>query len=170
MKGSFMEIIYKNVIDLIPYANNSRTHNDEQISQICASINEYGFTNPILIDEKNSVIAGHGRLLAAKKLGLTEVPCIILSGLTKAQKKAYVIADNKIALNADWNFETLSLELENLKELGFDAKLIGFNDEELDALLGKNDVLEDNDYEEPELKESKTKMHVCPNCGCEFED
>ena len=154
-----MEIIYKNVIDLIPYANNSRTHNDEQISQICASINEYGFTNPILIDEKNSVIAGHGRLLAAKKLGLTEVPCIILSGLTKAQKKAYVIADNKIALNADWNFETLSLELENLKELGFDLELTGFDVDELDDIFQteeEQEIVEDDfDIEPPEEPKAK---------------
>ena len=154
-----MEIIYKNVIDLIPYVNNSRTHNDEQISQICASINEYGFTNPILIDEKNSVIAGHGRLLAAKNLGLTEVPCIILSGLTKAQKKAYVIADNKIALNADWNFETLSLELENLKELGFDLELTGFDVDELDDIFQteeEQEIVEDDfDIEPPEEPKAK---------------
>ena len=90
-----MEIIYKKTSELIPYANNSRTHSDEQIKQICASINEYGFTNPILIDEKNMIIAGHGRVLASEKLKLDEVPCIVLEGLTEAQKKAYIIADNK---------------------------------------------------------------------------
>lgn len=115
-----MEIIYKKVDELIPYINNARTHNDEQVSQICASINEYGFTNPILIDENNSIIAGHGRLLAAKKLKMKEVPCIVLCGLTEAQKKAYIIADNKLALNAGWNDELLKIEFENLKELDFD--------------------------------------------------
>lgn len=106
-----MEIIYKNVDELIPYVNNSRTHNAEQIKQICASINEFGFTNPILIDEKNMIIAGHGRLMASQKLGMDTVPCIVLEGLTEAQKKAYIIADNKMALNAGWNEELLKLEL-----------------------------------------------------------
>lgn len=88
------------VIDLIPYINNSRTHSDEQVSQVAASIKEFGFTNPVLIDEQHGVIAGHGRIMAAKKLGLAEIPCVQLVGLTEAQKKAYVIADNQIALNA----------------------------------------------------------------------
>ena len=133
-----MEIIYKKVNDLIPYINNSRTHSEEQINQICASINEFGFTNPLLIDEKDNIIAGHGRLLASKKLKMEEVPCIVLSGLTEAQKKAYIIADNKMALNAGWNDELLKIELENLKELDFDLELTGFNNEEIDKLLEFN--------------------------------
>lgn len=110
-----MEIVYKKVNDLIPYINNSRTHSDEQVNQIVASINEFGFTNPLLIDEKDNIIAGHGRLLSSKKLKMEEVPCIVLSGLTEAQKKAYIIADNKMALNAGWDDELLKIELENLK-------------------------------------------------------
>lgn len=165
-----MEIIYKKVNELIPYINNARTHNDEQVSQICASINEYGFTNPILIDEKNSIIAGHGRLLAAKKLKMKEVPCIVLCGLTDAQKKAYVIADNKMALNAGWDLNLLSLEFENLKELDVDLNLTGFSADEIENLLGENKDIEDNDYEEQELKENNTRLHKCPECGCEFED
>lgn len=114
-----MEIVYKKVNDLIPYINNSRTHSEEQVNQIVASINEFGFTNPLLIDEKDNIIAGHGRLLASKKLKMEEVPCIVLSGLTEAQKKAYIIADNKMALNAGWDEELLKIELESLKELNF---------------------------------------------------
>lgn len=166
-----MEIIYKKVSELVPYINNARTHNNEQVDQICASINEYGFTNPLLIDEKNSIIAGHGRLLAAKKLKMKEVPCIVLCGLTEAQKKAYIIADNKLALNAGWDFNLLSLELENLKELDFDLSLTGFSIDEINSLLGTNEDIEDNDYEEQEdLKENNTHLHKCPECGCEFED
>ncbi len=165
-----MEIIYKKVQDLIPYINNSRTHSEEQVNQIVASINEFGFTNPLLIDEKDNIIAGHGRLLASKKLGMEEVPCIVLSGLTEAQKKAYIIADNKMALNAGWNFNLLSLELENLKELDFDLELTGFTVDEIDGLLNTNEDIEDNDYEEQDLKENNTQLHKCPECGCEFED
>ena len=120
---------------LIPYATNSRTHSDEQISQIAASIREWGFTNPVLIDEENTIIAGHGRVLAAKKLELKEAPCIVLAGLTEWQKKAYVIADNKLAMNAGWDYELLSAEVKGLDELDFDVGLIGFSADELDDLL-----------------------------------
>lgn len=142
-----MEIVYKKVENLIPYINNSRIHSEEQIDQICASINEFGFTNPLLIDEKDNIIAGHGRLLASKKLKMEEVPCIILSGLTEAQKKAYVIADNKMALNAGWDEELLKLELENLKELDFDLNLTGFNIDELDKLFPKEDIENEKENE-----------------------
>ena len=98
-----LSIEYRNINDLIPYVNNSRTHSDEQVTQIAASIKEFGFTNPILIDEQGGVIAGHGRVMAAKKLGLEQVPTITLAGLSDAQRKAYVIADNKLALNAGWD-------------------------------------------------------------------
>ena len=158
-----MEIIYKKVSELVPYINNARTHNNEQVDQICASINEYGFTNPLLIYEKNSIIAGHGRLLAAKKLKMKEVPCIVLCGLTEAQKKAYIIADNKLALNAGWDFNLLSLELENLKELDFDLSLTGFSIDEINSLLGTNEDIEDNDYEEQEdLKEIFPNAKINP--------
>lgn len=154
-----MEIIYKKVDELIPYINNSRTHSEEQVNQICASINEFGFTNPLLIDEKDNIIAGHGRLLASKKLKMEEVPCIVLSGLTEAQKKAYIIADNKMALNAGWDDELLKIELENLKELDFDLDLTGFNVDELDDILGKNEeekeIIEDEVPEVPEEPKAK---------------
>ena len=121
--------------DLIAYINNSRTHDEKQVKQIVSSINEFGFTNPILIDEKNMVIAGHGRLMACDKMGVEEVPCVKFTGYTDAQKKALVIADNKLALNAGWNDELLSVEIEALKELDFDIELLGFDDDELSALL-----------------------------------
>lgn len=154
-----MEIIYKKVDELIPYVNNARTHSKEQVNQICASINEYGFTNPILIDEKGMIIAGHGRLMASKQLEMEEVPCIELKGLTEAQKKAYIIADNKMALNAGWDEELLKLELENLKELDFDLDLTGFDTSELDAILDseleEQEIIEDEVPDVPEKPKAK---------------
>jgi DNA modification methylase len=154
-----MEIIQRKVNDLIPYINNSRTHSEEQVNQIVASINEFGFTNPLLIDEKDNIIAGHGRLLASKKLKMEEVPCIVLSGLTEAQKKAYIIADNKMALNAGWDEELLKIELENLKELDFDLELTGFNVDELDDIFKveeEQEIIEDDfDIEPPEEPKAK---------------
>lgn len=165
-----MQIVYKKVNELIPYINNSRTHSEEQVNQIVASINEFGFTNPLLIDEKGSIIAGHGRLMASKKLGMEEVPCIILEGLTEAQKKAYIIADNKMALNAGWDDELLKIELENLKELDFDLELTGFNVDELDDILGteeEKEVVEDEfEIEVPE--EPKAKLGDIYQLGRHF--
>jgi len=120
---------------LIPYARNSRTHSDAQVAQIAASIREFGFTNPVLVDEANGIIAGHGRVLAARKLRMPDVPAIRLSHLTEAQKRAYVIADNKLALNAGWDIELLRLEINDLRGLEFDVALTGFSTEELDALM-----------------------------------
>lgn len=119
---------------LIPYARNSRTHSDDQVAQIAASIREFGFTNPVLIDAQGGVIAGHGRIMAARKLSLPDVPCIRLDHLTDAQKRAYVIADNKLALNAGWDDEMLALEFADLAEMGFDLDLTGFTADEIDAL------------------------------------
>tara|TARA_R110002072_G_scaffold36929_5_gene108425 strand:- start:836 stop:1432 length:597 start_codon:yes stop_codon:yes gene_type:complete len=122
-----LKIEYVATDDLIPYINNSRTHSESQIKQIAASIREFGFTNPILIDEGGSVIAGHGRLVAAELLDLDEVPTITLEGLTEAQRKAYVIADNKLALNSGWDDELLKIEIETLKNLDFDTDLLGWD-------------------------------------------
>lgn len=119
--------------DLIPYARNSRTHSAEQTAQIAGSIREFGFTNPVLIDGSNSIIAGHGRVMAAQKLGLESVPCIRLDHLTETQKRAYIIADNKLALNSGWDEEMLALELADLREDGFDLGMIGFSENELGA-------------------------------------
>jgi len=122
---------------LVPYARNSRTHSDEQVAQIAASIREWGWTNPILVDEDGGLIAGHGRLLAARKLGLTQIPTMVAKGWSEAQKKAYVIADNKLALNAGWDLELLAVELGDLQGFDFDLMLTGFSDEELSKLLAE---------------------------------
>ncbi|MEO3476017.1 ParB/Srx family N-terminal domain-containing protein, partial [Roseomonas sp. CAU 1739] len=121
--------------DLVPYARNARTHSDEQVAQIAASIREFGFTNPVLTDGANGIIAGHGRVLAARKLGLDEVPVIELAHLTPAQRRAYVLADNKLALNAGWDEDLLRLELTELQELGFDLDLTGFDADEIAGFL-----------------------------------
>lgn len=133
---------------LIPYARNARTHSDGQVAQIAASIAEFGFTNPILSDGERGVIAGHGRLMAARKLGLTEVPVIELAHLTPTQKKAYILADNRIAENAGWDEELLKLELAELQAAEYDLDLMGFSDEEIDKLLNgdeQSDGLTDED-------------------------
>ena len=124
---------------LVPYARNARTHSDAQVAQIAASIAEFGWTNPILVDGDKGLIAGHGRLLAARKLELNEVPVIELSHLTPEQKKAYILADNRLAENAGWDQELLKLELAELKSADFDLELMGFSDKELDELLGMNE-------------------------------
>ena len=138
-----MKITNKKVTELIPYVNNSRTHSDEQVAQIAASIKEFGWTNPILVDGSNGIIAGHGRLLAARKLGQTEVPTIELSDLTETQKKAYIIADNRLALSAGWDNEMLTLELNDLLADGFALEILGFDADEL------SDLLDDKDETEP---------------------
>lgn len=143
------KIVWRNVADLIPYARNSRTHSDEQVAQIAASIKEFGWTNPILTDGDNGLIAGHGRLMAARKLGHKEVPTIELTGLSEAQKKAYIIADNKLALNAGWDDELLKLEIKELGDMDFDLSLLGFDDIELASLFDENP----EEDEEKDLKE-----------------
>jgi len=131
---------------ITPYARNARTHSDEQVAQIAASIREWGWTNSILVDEDGGLIAGHGRLLAARKLGLTQIPTMVAKGWSEAQKKAYVIADNKLALNAGWDLEMLAVELGDLQGFDFDLMLTGFSDDELSKLLAeKTDGLTDPD-------------------------
>ena len=130
----------RNIKTIIPYARNSRTHSDEQVAQIAASIKEWGFTNPILVDVDGEIIAGHGRLLAAQKLGLDEVPCITAVGWSDAQKKAYVIADNKLALNAGWDMEYLRLELDDLAGMDFNLDLTGFSADEIANLSFDDDA------------------------------
>ena len=165
-----MQIIQRNVLELIPYVNNSRTHSDEQVIQIASSIKEFGFTNPILTDGENGIIAGHGRLMAAKKLGLKEVPTIELSHLSEAQKKAYIIADNKIALNSGWDDAMLALEFAELEALDFDLELTGF------GVLEMANIFDDGVRGEPEssTKEIDTDDYTlgctCPKCGFEFDD
>ena len=147
-----LSIEYKSTRELVPYVNNSRTHSEQQVQQVAASIKEFGFTNPILIDHDGGIIAGHGRLQAAQLLSLDEVPTITLEGLTEAQRKAYVIADNQLALNAGWDLDSLKLEVDRLTELDFDISLLGFDDDMLAGLMEEepSEGLTDED-EVPEL-------------------
>lgn len=153
------QIEYIETEKLIPYANNARTHDDNQVTQIASSIKEFGFNNPILIDDDNGIIAGHGRLMAAKKLGLKEVPTIKLSHLTDAQRKAYILADNRIALNSGWDAELLSIELKDL-DSEIDLTLLGFDAKELSSLLSPEvlDGLTDEDAVPDVPEEPKTKL------------
>lgn len=158
-----LKIIEKSVDELIPYVNNARTHSEEQVYQIAASIKEFGFNNPILLDGENGVIAGHGRLMAAKKLKLEKVPCIELSHLSESQKRAFILADNKLALNADWDNELLNIELEALKDDDIDLSLIGFSDDELEEISKEFDeeqkLFTDEEADEiPEEVETKAKL------------
>ena len=139
------------VASLIPYARNARTHSEEQLALIAGSIREFGFTNPVLVDGENGVIAGHGRLLAARKLGLDRVPVIELGHLTQAQKRAYILADNKLAERAGWDRDLLALEVGELSELGLDLATLGFEAGEIDALLhaGQLDPREEETPEPP---------------------
>jgi DNA modification methylase len=150
-----MQITYKAIDSLIPYVKNSRTHSDQQVAQIAASIKEFGFTNPVLLDENGGIVAGHGRVMAARKLKLDEVPTITLGWLTDTQRRAYVIADNKLALNAGWDDEMLRLELGELGDLGFDLDLTGFSADEIAALMPEQiePGLTDED-EAPEIPET----------------
>lgn len=138
--SSKLQITYRKTTELVPYAKNSRTHSDEQVAQIAGSMKEFGWTNPILVDDEGVIIAGHGRLLAAQRLGVDEVPVIELSGLSKTQRKALVIADNKLAMNAGWDFELLKLEIGDLDFEGFDLAITGFSLDELDKLLSPDKV------------------------------
>jgi len=149
-----MKIETKPTADLIPYARNSRTHSDAQVAQIAGSIREFGFTNPVLIDKDNGIIAGHGRVMAAGKLGMDKVPCIRLGHLTETQRKAYIIADNKLALNAGWDEEMLKLEIRELLELDCDIGLIGFSEDELATLLDDASVGETDPDDVPEAPET----------------
>ncbi len=149
-----LRVKYRKLADLEPCLNNARTHSDEQISQIMVSIREFGFTNPLLIDEQG-IIAGHGRAMAAQRLDMAQVPTITLEGLTKAQRRAYVIADNKLALNAGWDIELLTQEVSGLLNMDFDVGLMGFSADEIQDLLR---VEHENEDDLPEVTESITKL------------
>ena len=155
------------VEDLIPYALNSRTHSDEQVAQLAASIREFGFTNPVLVDEKNNLIAGHGRLLAARKLKLEQVPAVVVTGLDDRKRRALVIADNKLALNAGWDDEALRVELEDLA--GDFGALMGFSEDELVALLNEPDFAPGTEDDQGKLDELAPKMVTCPHCQIEWD-
>jgi ParB-like chromosome segregation protein Spo0J len=164
-----LKIEYIDINDLVLAKHNSRTHSAQQINQIADSIKEFGWTNPVLIDENNEIIAGHGRVLAAELMALDRIPCVRLKGLTKAQKKAYLIADNQLPLNAGWDLDQLKVEIGELKELDFDINLLGFDDEflrELDENLNFDPSDKDS---QGDLENLSPVYVVCPKCGHEFD-
>ena len=145
--GKEMQYYLADINDLIPYIRNARTHSESQIAQIAASIKEFGFLSPILIAEDNTILAGHGRLAAARKLGLTKVPCVKESHLTETQRRAYIIADNKLSLNAGWDEDILAIELSELQGADFDLDLLGFDESELDSIFEDDKEVEDDDFD-----------------------
>lgn len=157
------------VADLIPYARNSRTHSDAQVYKIAASIKEFGFLNPVIVDGSNGIIAGHGRIMAAQKLGIDEVPVVEASHLTEAQKRAYIIADNRLALDAGWDDEMLRVELKDLDNLDFDLSLTGFDIGELTALFDEPDFAPGTEDDQGKLDELAPKIVNCPHCGQDFD-
>lgn len=157
------------VADLIPYARNSRTHSDEQVAQIAASIREFGFLNPVIVDSDNGIIAGHGRILAARKLGIEQVPTVEASHLTEPQKRAYIIADNKLALNAGWDDELLKVEFQELGVMDFDLTLTGFTVEEMDGLFFEPEFAPGTEDDQGKLDELAPKIVKCPHCGGEWD-
>jgi len=163
-----MQIKEIEVSKLIPYANNSRTHDDAQVAQLAASIKEFGFRNPILVDGVG-IIAGHGRLMAARKLGLDKVPTIDCSDMTETQKKAYIIADNKLALNSGWDNDLLSLEISELNTNGFNLEVLGFNADELSSFINGVNFDAATEDDQGKLDELEPKWINCPHCGKEFD-
>ena len=164
-----IKIVYKKTADLIPYARNSRTHDEGQIAQIAASIKEFGFTNPVLIDGTNGIIAGHGRVMAAQKLGEEKVPTIELAHLSEHQKRAYIIADNKLALNSGWDEQMLALEISDLKDAKYDLNLLGFSIEDIDKIIEEVNFDPATEEEQGKLDELDPKWVDCPHCGKEFD-
>ena len=153
---------------LVPYERNSRTHSPEQIAQIKASIQEFGFTAPILVDGDDGILAGHGRLEAAKDLGMAEVPVVVLDHLTAAQKRAYVIADNKLALNAGWDVSLLQQEVMALNLEDFDLSLLGWSDDEITGMLDPERIDSEPPDEFAEVDDDIETEHRCPSCGYEW--
>lgn len=161
--------VRKAVKELVSYARNARTHSDAQVRQIAASIEEWGWTNPILIDEKGMIIAGHGRIMAADKLGIADVPCIVAEGWSEAQKRAYVIADNQLTLAGDWNSELLGGELQDLHAEGFELSLLGFGPQALEDLMYGADFGPGSLEDQGKLDELAPKIVTCPHCGEDFD-
>lgn len=157
------------VADLIPYARNSRTHSDAQVAKLAASIREFGFLNPIIVDGQNGIIAGHGRVMAAQKLGLETLPCIEAAHLTEAQRRAYVIADNRMALDAGWDDDLLKIELQDLDGEGFDLTLTGFDIGELTVLFDEPNFEPGTEEDQGKLDELAPKMVTCPHCQIEWD-
>lgn len=158
---------------LRPYERNARTHSPEQVRQIAASIQEFGFTNPLLVDGADGILAGHGRLAAAKDMGLAEVPVIVLDHLTPEQRRAYILADNQLALNAGWDVDMLRVEISGLQDLSFDLDVIGFSEQQIAGIMQEPNfepATEDDQGQLDQLapKDAKEIDCVCPSCGHEF--
>jgi ParB-like chromosome segregation protein Spo0J len=154
---------------LVPYAMNARQHSDAQVSQIAGSIRAFGFNAPVLVDGENGIIAGHGRVRAALILGLDTVPCVRLTHLSEAQRRAYILADNRIALSSTWDEAMLALELTSLKIDDVDLGLTGFSSAEVDALVNAGDFLPGSQDDQGQLNKLAEKMVCCPECGHEFD-
>lgn len=159
----------QSVASLVPYARNSRTHSAQQVDKIAASIREFGFLNPVIVDGQQGIIAGHGRVLAAQKLGLTEVPTIEAAHLTEAQRRAYVIADNRLALDAGWDVEMLKVEFKDLGAENFDLTLTGFDLSEIDLLTNGRDFGPGTAEDQGRLDQLSPKLVICPNCNQEYD-
>jgi ParB-like chromosome segregation protein Spo0J len=164
------QLEYLPLASLTPYARNARTHSPAQITQLVASIEEFGWTNPVLIDAAGEIIAGHGRVLAAQQIGLVTVPCLRLGHLSAAQKRAYVIADNKLALNAGWDLETLAAEIAALGEMAFDLGLLGFDEGELANLVKAADETPPESSTKEIDPDNYAMGSRCPRCGFEFDE
>jgi ParB-like chromosome segregation protein Spo0J len=159
----------RKVADLIPYIRNSRVHSEAQVAQIAASIREWGWTMPILVDEVGNVIAGHGRIMAAQKLGIDDVPCMTATGWSEAKRRAYVVADNRLALNAEWDNEMLKLEFTDLDAVGFDLTLTGFDLGEFTALFDEPEFAPGTEDDQGRLDQLAPKMVTCPHCAAEWD-
>ena len=157
------------VASLLPYARNARTHSESQVAQIAAAIREWGWTVPVLIEPDGGIIAGHGRIMAAQKLGIAEVPCMVAEGWSEGQKRAYIIADNKLALNAGWDMDALKVEFQEIDDLGFNLELTGFGTDELTVLFDNPDFSPGTEDDQGKLDELAPKMVTCPHCAAEWD-
>ena len=171
MSKTTTEMQLVDIHKLIPYVNNARTHNVQQINKLRSSLREFGFINPVIIDRDFNVIAGHGRIMAAKEEGINEVPCVFVDYLTEAQKKAYILADNRMAMDAGWDEELLKIEMEELQAADFDMGLTGFREDEIADLFAvkedPDDTGSNKEFDEGEFGDEEFK-HECPRCGFRY--
>lgn len=159
----------RKVASLVPYARNARTHSAEQVDQLAASIREWGWTVPVIIDEDGGLIAGHGRVMAAKKLGIEDVPVVVAKGWSEAKKQAYVIADNKLPLNAGWDMDLLKIEMQDIDAAGLNLELTGFGLGEISALFDAPNFEPGSEADQGKLDELSPKIIQCPHCGQDFD-
>lgn len=156
--------------ELIPYVRNQKKHPEEQIKKIMASIKEFGFKQPVIVDEENVIVVGHGRVLASERLGIEKIPCVVTDDLTEAQIKAYRIADNKLN-ESEWDMEMLAVDIQEIIDLGLEAELTGFESEDIEDILKEKENINLDDFfeENTKLKEKEKKVLICPHCGEEIE-